>query len=512
MESSIRLHYPSVNKKHSTSSSPASMKHRAAPGSVVRLASTISYNPGRAMHECEESSDEGSIIIVSDDENEARGDGEDDARMSATSDVMQRSNRSRDDARVLQPASSPTSLSFSDLDSTEINSRKRRAPLSTSPDRAPSRLQPSTAASNSAPSSLCFTRASPPPPSQSSRLVLSRSSTSASTASTATIGPSTSVPGAAAATSGLLSSSSTASASDEMDVDTPRANQLHVERTKSTSTPTKSLDRRSMLPSSPPATVRKRSAPGRIESAVAKKRSISAASIINHSEIDWKLCDPYARESILLRMEYVQHGNLEYKQTMPMPKLNGKAGPSRFVSKQPQPPAQRSAAVSWANSVDASALHDRIDRGAFTATCWVRDILSSVPPIATKKPFEAASDENTIEDEGSTKHRGLRKQHVNGVEFRLLGLEFPMKSALIVGTIVSVTRRSLGSDTPEAVMYMGMSTFNLHHHCIFSSCIQYTDMHIYDPILQSTILRRSSNACANSLLRLPYSLPSSFAL
>lgn len=96
-------------------------------------------------------------------------------------------------------------------------------------------------------------------------------------------------------------------------------------------------------------------------------------------------------------------------------------------------PSVRPVEPSWANSVEMSVLCDRLDHEEFTATCWAKDLIVA-PSKPSTKPFERP-------DAEPDRSREFRRQCVNGVEVNLLGLEFPLRMVLLVGTIVAVDRR-----------------------------------------------------------------------
>lgn len=101
--------------------------------------------------------------------------------------------------------------------------------------------------------------------------------------------------------------------------------------------------------------------------------------------------------------------------------------------------------------VEIGALVDRLDRDEFTATCWARDLTTTNPSTEPVTPLEVMTRSHVaVESDGI-----LRKEFMDGVELLVLGLEFPLKSAIVIGTIIAVTRRcALNSESFGSVDYL----------------------------------------------------------
>jgi hypothetical protein len=121
---------------------------------------------------------------------------------------------------------------------------------------------------------------------------------------------------------------------------------------------------------------------------------------------------------------------------------------NRFVSGRNETRTEKSKA-SWIGEIEIGALVDRLDREEFTATCWARD-LTRVSIVEVPTPLDTQmSLRGVIKDEMQ-----LRKEFVDGVELLVLGLEFPLKLAIIIGTIVSVRERcSPNSEIRDSIDY-----------------------------------------------------------
>lgn len=134
-------------------------------------------------------------------------------------------------------------------------------------------------------------------------------------------------------------------------------------------------------------------------------------------KIDWSLCDPRARPSILFRLDYLQYGNPTYKQAQPQRSI-----PLRLPPPPPFLP-------SWADTVDTRALGRRLDEEVFCGTCWVRDLISDV----REEDRASAGPSGVQAPQG---WQGMGKGEVGGISFYVLGKEFPCRNVTLLGYIV----------------------------------------------------------------------------
>jgi hypothetical protein len=137
---------------------------------------------------------------------------------------------------------------------------------------------------------------------------------------------------------------------------------------------------------------------------------------------DWELCDPRALPSVLFRIEYETHGNLDYKQAHKKPFRPSTRGKGRSVR------LEGGEEVSWAGG-DVRGLARRLDTPPFVAPVWIRDIIGG-------------------EGEGR-----MRKAVVSDVEMLLVGKDFPLRCVMVVGIVVGV----MVWEEKKKVVYLGQS-------------------------------------------------------